>query len=58
LYISGVDPTLVAQATQAGNLQAQGPFKVFGASALIGESTQGALEEADAWIISHEGGPP
>jgi sulfate permease, SulP family len=54
LYISGVDPALVTQATQTGNLQAHGPVKVFGASALIGESTHRALAEADAWIISHE----
>ena len=58
LYISGVDPTLVVQARQTGNLTADGPVKVFGASALIGESTHRALEEADAWIVSHEVTPP
>lgn len=58
LYISGVDPALLAQATQTGSLDAQGPFKVFGASALIGESTHQALEEADAWIVGHATTPP
>jgi SulP family sulfate permease len=58
LYISGVDPVLIARATQTGSLDAQGPVKVFGATALIGESTHQALDEADAWIVSHEVTPP
>ena len=53
LFISGVDPTLVKQAAQVGALAADGPFRVFGATELLGESTHQALEEADAWIVRH-----
>jgi sulfate permease, SulP family len=58
LYISGVDPVLIARATQTGSLGAEGPVKVFGATSLIGQSTHQALDEADAWIISRAEMPP
>ena len=57
LFISGVDPSLVNKAAKVGDLAADGPFQVFGATELLGESTHRALEEADAWIVCHGATP-
>jgi SulP family sulfate permease len=58
LFISGVDPALMKQASTSGAIATDGPVRVFGATELLGEATHRALEEADAWIVGHGTTPP
>ena len=39
-------------------LATDGPLRMFGANAVLGESTHRALEEADAWIVDHSAARP
>jgi SulP family sulfate permease len=50
LYLSGVDPTVVATFRRAGQLDEEGPLRIAGATSIVGESTDAAATEAEAWI--------
>lgn len=51
LYLSGVDPELVAQMRDGGRLHVEGPVQVFAARERIGASTEAALAAAEAWEL-------
>ncbi len=50
LYLSGVDPTVVTRFQRVGRLDEHGPLRIVRATAVLGESTDAAIEEAEAWI--------
>jgi SulP family sulfate permease len=53
LYLSGVDPALVAQFERAGHVETGGPVGVVEATSQLGESTRTAYQDAEAWLIGH-----
>jgi SulP family sulfate permease len=53
LYLSGVDPQVMAQFERAGHLSTQGPIQMVEATPHLGESTLTALHDAEAWIVEH-----
>jgi SulP family sulfate permease len=53
LYLSGVDPQLMAQFQRAGHISAHGPMQIYEAAPHLGESTLAALRDAEAWIVEH-----
>ncbi|PSL02815.1 SulP family sulfate permease [Haloactinopolyspora alba] len=54
LYLSGLDADLLDQLRRAGGLDLAGPVRAVAATGIVGESTQRALHDADAWLIRHE----
>jgi SulP family sulfate permease len=52
LYLSGVDPSLVAQFEQSGRVGASGPIRLVEATPVIGESTRRAMAEGEAYLIT------
>jgi SulP family sulfate permease len=54
LYLSGVDPILMEQARRNRQLDVTGPVRAFAATELIGESTEQAVLDAEAWLIRDE----
>ncbi len=54
LYLSGVDPVLMEQAQRNRQLEVTGPVRAFAATELIGESTEQAVLDAEAWLIGKE----
>ena len=53
LYLSGVDPQVMAQFQRTGHLTTQGPMQMVEATPHLGESTLAALRDAEAWIVEH-----
>ena len=53
LYLSGVDPTLAELLRRTDRLDVSDPVGLFEATELVGESTERALREAEAWAIRH-----
>jgi SulP family sulfate permease len=53
LYLSGVDYELAELLRRTDRREASGPISVFEATELIGESTERALREAEAWTLQH-----
>ena len=58
LYLSGVDPTMLARMTSNGSLETSGPVKVYQATGAVGESTTDAYRDADAWLLRAAAGVP
>jgi SulP family sulfate permease len=57
LYLSGVDPRVVADMHRAGRVRADGPVRTFEATEIVGESSRLAIEDAEAWLVrEHAGG--
>ncbi len=54
LYLSGVDPGLMQLAQRNRQLDVTGPVRAFEATELIGESTEQAVLDAEAWLIGDE----
>ena len=52
LYVAGLDPELIAQARRTGTIPADGPVKLYEASAVIGESSLAAFHDAQAWVAT------
>ena len=52
LYVSGLDPELIAQAQRTGNVADDGPVKLYQASSVIGESSLEAFHDARAWVAA------
>ena len=50
LYLSGVDPTLVAQFRQTRQVDMGGRVHVFAAESVIGDSSAHAYAEAERWV--------
>jgi SulP family sulfate permease len=55
LYLSGVDPTVVATFRRAEHIDDDGPLRIVEATSILGESTDAAAEEAEAWIAAQPG---
>ncbi len=56
LYLSGADPELVRQMHRNGKVELAAPVAIYEASAVVGESTAQATEDARTWLIEHH--PP
>ena len=52
LYLSGLDPVLVARLRKAGRVPDDGPVRLFEAQPALGRSTRDAYDAAEAWAIS------
>ncbi len=52
LYLSGVDEDVSEQLRQAGKLNLEGVVHLVPARAIIGEATEQALADANAWLCS------
>ncbi|TCC07809.1 SulP family inorganic anion transporter [Kribbella soli] len=53
LYLSGVDPTLAELLRRTDRPDGSDPIGVYEATELVGESTEQALREAEAWAVRH-----
>jgi len=49
LYLSGLQPSLTEQLDRTGSIE--GPVRAFKATAVVGESTQAAYLDAEAWLV-------
>jgi SulP family sulfate permease len=54
LYLSGLDPSLTEQLRRTGHVD--GPVHAFEATPVVGESTQAAYLDAEAWLVKTRGG--
>lgn len=54
LYLSGVDPGLLAQFSRSGNRAVHGPVKLYEATRTIGGSSRAAFADAEAWLLRRE----
>ena len=54
LYLSGLEPSLIEQLRSTGHVE--GPVRSFEATPVIGESTQAAYLDAEAWLVKGRGG--
>jgi SulP family sulfate permease len=53
LYLSGLDPSLTEQLHRTGHID--GPVRAFEATPVVGESTQAAYLDAEAWLVKVRG---
>jgi sulfate permease, SulP family len=53
LYLSGLEPSLTQRLHRTGQLE--GPVRTFEATPIVGESTQAAYLDAEAWLVTHDG---
>ena len=58
LYLSGVDPRLMAQFMRTGRVDLTGPVQLFGATEVVGGSTRAAYRAAQAWLVKEASEPP
>ncbi len=54
LYLTGLEPSLAEQLRRTGHVE--GPVRAFEATPIVGESTQAAYLDAEAWLIRAHGG--
>lgn len=52
LYLSGPDPPLAEQLRRTGRLK--DPARIFEATPLVGESTEGARHAAQEWLVDKQ----
>lgn len=55
LYVSGIDPVLLAQARRTGVVPEDGPVQLYEADSVIGRSSLQAYDDALAWVGSRPG---
>jgi sulfate permease, SulP family len=54
LYLTGLEPSLTDRLRRTGHLD--GPVRTFEATPVVGESTQAAYLDAEAWLVKkHDG---
>jgi SulP family sulfate permease len=53
LYLSGLQPTLTEQLDRTGSIER--PVRAFEATPVVGESTQAAYLDAEAWLVRRHG---
>jgi sulfate permease, SulP family len=53
LYLSGLEPSLTQRLRRTG--QIDGPVRTFEATPIVGESTQAAYLDAEAWLVATGG---
>lgn len=51
LYLSGISKPALDRILGNGRFRLSGPMRVYEATPIVGESTQKALEEAEAWLV-------
>jgi hypothetical protein len=49
LYLSGLQPTLTEQLDRTASIE--GPVRAFEATPVVGESTEAAYLDAEAWLV-------
>jgi SulP family sulfate permease len=58
LYVSGLDPALVAQAERIGSIPDDGPVRLHEASPVVGTSRLQAFHDAQVWTKAPQVGEP
>ncbi|HYI14893.1 MAG TPA: STAS domain-containing protein, partial [Thermomicrobiales bacterium] len=53
LYLSGLSKTVEAQLKRTDKVGVFGPFSAYRATTIVGESSEHALQDAEAWLIEH-----
>lgn len=53
LYLSGLDPAATEVVKRTSKVALSGPVRIYQATDLVGESTQAAYRDAEAWIVTH-----
>jgi SulP family sulfate permease len=56
LFLSGVDRSVVGVIRRTGRAAKDRPFEIVEATPIIGDSTDAAFDEANAWIEARSGG--
>lgn len=56
LYLSGLDPAATEVVKRTSKVALSGPVRIFQATELVGESTQDAYRDAEAWVVTHHDG--
>jgi sulfate permease, SulP family len=54
LYLSGLEPSLTERLRRTGHID--GPVRTFEATPIVGESTQAAYLDAEAWLVTRHDG--
>ena len=54
LYLSGLQPSLTERLRRTGHID--GPVRTFEATSVVGESTQEAYQDAQAWLVRKQDG--
>jgi sulfate permease, SulP family len=54
LYLSGLEPEVADVVRRTSKVALSGPVRIFQATDLVGESTQAAYRDAEAWIVTHD----
>ena len=54
LYLTGLEPSLTERLVRTGQV-ADGPVRTFEATPIVGESTQRAYLDAEAWLVKRRG---
>jgi sulfate permease, SulP family len=54
LYLSGLEPSLTERLRRTGHID--GPVRAFEATPVVGESTQAAYLDAEAWLVTRHDG--
>jgi SulP family sulfate permease len=57
LYLSGLDPSVTDVVKRTSKVALTGPVRIYQATDLVGESTQTAYRDAEAWIVTHHADP-
>ena len=55
LYLTGLEPSLTERLVRTGHVE-HGPVRTFEATPIVGESTQQAYLDAEAWLVKRRGG--
>ena len=55
LYLTGLDPSLTERLVRTGHVE-DGPVRTFEATPIVGESTQRAYLDAEAWLVKRRDG--
>src|SRR6478736_3827121 len=54
LYLTGLEPSLTERLVRTGHVE-HGPVRTFEATPIVGESTQRAYLDAEAWLVKRRG---
>jgi sulfate permease, SulP family len=57
LYLAGLDPSLIDQARRTGAIPENAPVLLYGADAVVGESSLEAFHDAQAWADAQGDAP-
>jgi SulP family sulfate permease len=54
LYLTGLEPSLTERLVRTGHVE-DGPVRTLEATPVVGESTQRAYLDAEAWLVKRRG---